>query len=124
MSKDWEYAKVTKWIAEHGGPQKALRILEDYYMKKGFKKGASSKNPLIVLSGAMGIIVGTAGKCIYDKIREKKTIKVKDELAEQAEVKKAEIELVNAIKQGIKYETEKNDGVGKNLESTDESTKI
>ena len=72
----------------------------------------------------MGIIVGTAGKCIYDKIREKKTIKVKDELAEQAEVKQAEIELVNAIKQGIKYETEKNDGVGKNLESTDESTKI
>ena len=34
MAKDWEYAKATKWIAEHGGSEKALETVKNYYMKK------------------------------------------------------------------------------------------
>ena len=97
MAKDWEYAKITKWIAEHGGPQKALEIVENYYTKKGFKEGAASKNPVIILASIVSLGVGIAGKGIYDKIKEKKALETKNEAIEQVKVKKAEDELVSAM---------------------------
>lgn len=125
MAKDWEYAKVTKWIAEHGGMQKALETVKNYYMKKGFKEGAASKNPVIALVGAACLAAGVTGKCVYDKIMEKKALEAKAEVAEQAKVKKAEVELVTAMKQDTKAETE---AVGepeeKGPEPTEESTRI
>lgn len=106
MAKDWGYAKATKWIAEHGGPQKAFETVKYYYMKKGFKEGAASKNPVIALVGAVCLATGVAGKCVYDKIMEKKALEAKAEAAEQIEIKKAETELVTAMKQDTKVETE------------------
>lgn len=106
MAKDWEYAKATKWISEHGGTQKAFEIVKNYYMKKGFKEGAASKNPVIALTGVVCLVVGVAGKCVYDIIREKNMSEDKLEAAEQAKVKKAEGELMTFMKQNIKAETE------------------
>lgn len=121
MSKDWEYAKVTKWIAEHGGTQKALETVKNYYMKKGFKEGAASKNPVIALVGAVCLAAGVAGKCVYDKIMEKKTL----EVAEQVKVKKAEAELVTAMQQDTKAENEANGKQEENSpEPTEERTRI
>ena len=77
MAKDWEYAKAVKWISEHGGTQKALETVKNYYMEKGFKKGAAST-------------------CIGNKIIAKKASK---DVFDQANVKKAESELENAMEQ-------------------------
>ena len=125
MAKDWEYAKATKWIAEHGGPHKALETVENHYMKEGFKEGAASKNPVIALVGAASLAAGVAGKCVYDKIIEKKALEAKAEIAEQAKVKKAEAELVIAMKRDTKAE---NEAVGEpeenSPEPTEESTRI
>ena len=125
MAKDWEYAKATKWIAEHGGSEKALETVKNYYMKKGFKEGAASKNLVIALVGAVCLATGATGKCVYDKIMEKKALEIRAEAAEQAKVKKAEAELVTPMKQDTKAETE---AVGESeensLEPTGENTRI
>lgn len=106
MAKDWEYAKATKWIAEHGGAQKALETVKSHYMKKGFKEGAASKNPVIALVAVAFLAAGVAGKCVYDKIKEKKALAAEAEATEQTKVKKAEAELVTAMKQDTKAESE------------------
>lgn len=105
MAKEWEYAKASKWMAEHGGPQKTLEIVKDYYMEKGFKEGADSRNPLIVLVGLTALVAGVTGKCIYDKIIEKKTIEIKTESAKQTKVREAEEELMKAVRQNTRIET-------------------
>lgn len=106
MAKDWDYAKASKWMAEHGGPQKALDTVKDYYTKKGFKEGAASKNPVIVVVGAVALATGIVGKSVYDKIRAKRLLKKEVEVIEQDKVKKAEIELLDAMKQKSMSETE------------------
>lgn len=106
MAKYWEYAKATKWIAEHGGTQKALETVKSYYMKKGFREGAASKNPVIAFACAGGLVTGFAGKCIYDKIMKKKASEANTEFVERAKVKKAEAELVAAMEQAPQVETE------------------
>lgn len=105
MAKDWEYAKATKWIAEHGGTQKALETIRSYYMKQGFKKGAASKNSMLVLVGASCLVAGAVGKSAYDKFVREKVLSAKADVAEQAEVKKAEEELETAMKQEVMAET-------------------
>lgn len=97
MAQDWEYAKATKWIAEHGGPQKAFDVVKNYYMNEGFHKGADSKNLIIVLVGGTCLLAGFGGKYVYDKIREKKALKAKNKAVEQEIVKQAEVELISAM---------------------------
>ena len=99
MAQDWEYAKATRWIAEHGGPKEAFERVKDYYLSEGFQKGAQSKNPMIVLVGAAGLAVGVGIKYVYDIIAEKKAEKAANKVAEQEKVKKAEAELIAAMSQ-------------------------
>ena len=106
MAEDWEYAKVSKWIAEHGGTQKALETVKNYYMKKGFTEGAASKNPAIVLACVGGLVTGVVGKYVYDKIMEKKVSEANTELVERDKVKKAEAELVASMEQTTQVESE------------------
>mgnify|MGYP002646557104 CR=1 FL=1 len=96
MAKDWEYAKAVKWISEHGGTQKALETVKNYYMEKGFKKGAASKNPVIALVGVSCLAAGVVVTCIGNKIIAKKASK---DVFDQANVNKAESELENAMEQ-------------------------
>lgn len=114
MAKDWEYAQVTKWIAEHGGPQKALEMVKNYYTRKG----ASSKNPMIVLAGISGLILGAVGKSVYDGFMERRSLKAKNDAMEQARVKKAEEELEAAMEQEAAGEIKTEDSPPPQAEDT------
>lgn len=106
MAKDWEYAKAAKWIAEHGGTQKAFETVKNYYTKKGFAEGAASRKPAIALASAGGLVVGFVGKCIYDKIIKKKSFEMNTAAVERVKVKEAETELITTMKEAAQAEIE------------------
>lgn len=118
MAKDWEYAQVTKWIAEHGGPQKGLEGVKNYYMKQGFSKGAASKNPVIILVGVSCLVAGAVGKSVYDGFTERRSLKAKNDAMELAHVKKAEEELEAAMKQDAAGEIKTEDSPSPQAEDT------
>ena len=90
MANDWDYAKAAKWIAEHGGTQKAFEIVKNHYLKEGFQRGAASKNPVIAAVCASCIAIGALGKTAYAKIMERKALKLQAAEMEQRSAKEAE----------------------------------
>lgn len=98
MAKDWAYAKAVSWIAEHGGPQKALDIVKDYYTQKGFESGVASQKPIIAVVGGLCLATGVIGKTIYDRAIQKNTVTIEAKNSKQKKVEEAEEELIKAIR--------------------------
>lgn len=98
MAKDWAYAKAVSWIAEHGGPQKALDIVKDYYTQKGFESGMASQRPIIAVVGGLCLATGVIGKTIYDRAIQKRIVTIEAKNSNQKKVEEAKEELIKAIR--------------------------
>lgn len=108
MAKDWDYSKLTKWVAEQGGVQKALETMKNYYMEEGYTAGVASQRPTIILIGVAGTAFGFLIKHGYDKIANKKIEKNQNRAIEQTKVNQAENDLMNAMEEIIDGEVEAN----------------
>lgn len=108
MAKSWDYADLSKLASTNGGLQELLKKYATLYMKKGFsegfKKGAASKNPVIVAVGVVCLALGSGSMWAYGKYKQKKALDTAFEAADNAEIKKVEEELISGME--ITQETE------------------
>lgn len=105
MAKNWDYAGLSKWASEHGGPEAALNMLKEYYHDEGRKQGATSRNPLIALAGGVGIAVGVGSKWVYDRHKQKKKLTEAAEAEKARKVEKAEAEMIARMKEDQEAKT-------------------
>ena len=87
----WDYSALSHLAKQNGGPANLLAKHGAYY----FKKGAASKNPVIVVSSLISLCVGIGGTAIYQNWKKKK---VKNTITE-GEIKEIEDELIAGMEQ-------------------------
>jgi len=85
MGKDWDYAKLTKSVAEAGGVDAFL----DTLIKKGKDMGHIEAVPFLLLAAGVGAISLKSFQIIKDKVESKKQIKQEEIDAAKQEVKEA-----------------------------------
>lgn len=100
IAKSWDYADLSKLASANGGPQELLKKYATLYMKKG----ATSKNPVIVAVGVVCLALGSGSMWAYGKYKQKKALDTASEAADNAEIKKVEKELISGME--ITQETE------------------
>lgn len=122
MSKDWNYAKLSKEAKLAGGPEKLITKIRDYYLQEGITKGRKQMNPVIGVVLLGGIAVGVGGNKLYEYIKNKK--KNDDDILTEEEVIEAEEQLLKEIQEHINDDDLQNSKVETELECTDNSQKI
>lgn len=58
MAKNWDYAELSKWISEHGGPQAAVKLLKETGYRDGTGDAWTVAKPVIACAGFVGLLIG------------------------------------------------------------------
>jgi hypothetical protein len=106
MANDWNYSRMTHYVAEHGGPEATLEMIKKYYLNKGFKQGVKSRNPAIagvaLLGTSLGVGLGVGAMWLYCNREQQKKQSEAAGIATEEDIKHAESALVAGIKDSIK----------------------
>lgn len=93
----WDYSSLSHLAKQNGGPAELLTKHAAYH----FKKGATSKNPIIYVASLVSLGIGVGGTALYIKWKNNRNKLIVTE----NEVKEIEEELIAGMEQVDKVET-------------------
>lgn len=102
MPKNWDYAELSKWASENGGPQAAVKLLKETGYRDGTGDAWTVAKPVIACAVIVGVTIGGAavkyGPRFMAAIKRQIEVHAKPKATDD-ELAEAERQVIDAVEQ-------------------------